>query len=191
MSQVLDEPDARIRAILFEGRGSSGSTHAQLLALAVGRFREWTEKYALDDPQAPIGAVDRAVQLEWDGEQAFAPWNELAGTQLETHQLTIKNAVIFGPDSAAHIKPQGSETKNLIAKYETARRRVQGDAEEIRRAVCFHEIHGADTSPVIVSIVPIATPSTTRINGAGAWRIIRSTVYAVKLAVNTTVSIAP
>lgn len=191
MSQVLDEPDARIRDILFNGRGSSGSAHAQLLALAVGRFRAWSEKYALDDPQAPIGAVDRAVQLEWDDEQIQTPWNELAGSQLRKFQIILKNAVIYGPDSAAHVKPSGSETKSALAVYETARRRVQSDAEEIRRAITFFEIHGSDTSPSIVSITPVSTPTTTRVNGAGAWRIIRSTVYAVKLAINTTTSFVP
>ena len=193
MSQVLDAVDARIVDILHNGRGSSltFSAHAQLLALASGRFRQWSEKYAIDDPQAPISAIDRAVQREWDGEQSFGPWNELAGSQLATHVLIIKNAVVFGPDSAAHVRLSGSETKSALAEYSAARRRLQCDADEIRRALCFFEIHGADTAPPIVSIVPIGTPSTLRVSGPGAWRVIRSTTYAVKIAVNTTSSFGP
>jgi hypothetical protein len=185
MSQVLDAPDARIRDILFEGRGTGGgfTTEAQAAALPVGRFFEIDQDYSIDDPQCAISACDRRVQLDWDAVEDLAPGvlNERDTFAIEHYTLTVHNCVIYGPDTGAHLKLYGSEDKATVKRYQAAKRRALGDAKEINRALSFKELYQGGTDPAVILIRRVGAAQVQRIAGPGGYRLIVVTVYQVTL----------
>lgn len=185
MSQVLDAPDTRIRSILFEGRGSTTgfTTEAQNAALPMGRFFEFDQDYSIDDPQCAVSACDRRVQLDWDAVEDLAPGvlNEQDTFAVENYTLIVSNCVIYGPDTASHVKPYGSEDKATIKRFQAAKRRVLGDAKEINRALSFKELYQGGTDPAILLIRRVGASQVQRISGSGGYRLIAATTYRVML----------
>lgn len=188
MAQVLEAPDARFRDILFNARGSGVgfTTEAQKASIESGTFFEFDGDYSIEDRRCPLSESDRRVQLDWDeaDELENAPINENDSKSLETYILTVSNCVVYGPDAGTYLKVAGSEEKAAIKKYQRAKRRAQGDAKKIRRALQFKELHGSETDPEIISVMRISPTVIVRIESDKGSRLLAVTKFSVLLEVN-------
>ena len=188
MAQILEGPDTRFRDILFNeyGSGVDFTTQAQTASIPTGRFYPFDGDYSIEDSRCPLSESDRRVQLDWDeaDELENAPINENDSKSLETYILTVSNCVVYGPDAGTYLKAAGSEDKASIKKYQRAKRRAQGDAKRIRRALQFKELHGSDTSPQILSVMRIAPTSIVRIESDKGSRLLAVTKFSVLLEVD-------
>lgn len=155
----LSEVDARVRAVLFEGRGVNGALgpDAQARAIAAGTFRPAAENAALSDPSYPGEQFDRAVSTRYSAVVDDVVNNPYSSPQWERVTLEISVGYQYGAASTDFIDPQGNETA-AVQKFRPDRRGV-GDSRRIKQALEFNDLRGLDTDPVMVMCA--------RVGGAG------------------------
>jgi hypothetical protein len=155
----LSAVEARIRAVLLEGRGVDGSLgpDAQARAIAAGTFRAAAENASLADPSYPGEQFDRAISTRYASVVDDVTNNPYSSPQWERVTLVVTVGYQYGAASTAFIDPQGNETA-AVQKYRADRRGI-GDSRRIKQALEFNDLRGLDTDPVMVNC--------TRVGGAG------------------------
>lgn len=155
----LSEVEARIRAVLLEGRGTDGTLGpaAQARAIGAGTFRAAAENAALTDPSYPGEQFDRAISTRFADTTDDIVNNPYSSPQWERITLEISVGYQYGAASTAFIDPQGNETA-AVQRYRADRRGV-GDSRRIKQALEFNDLRGLDTNPIMVNC--------TRVRGAG------------------------
>lgn len=146
----LSEVEARIRAILFDGRGTDGALgpEAQARAIAAGTFRPAADNAALSDSSYPGEQFDRAVSTRFAAVTDDVVNNPYSSPQWERLTLEITVGYQYGQASTAFVDPQGNETA-AVQRYRPDRRGI-GDSRRIKQALEFNDLRGLDTDPVMV-----------------------------------------
>jgi hypothetical protein len=140
VAQLFDDVEDRVHAVVCQGRGTSGmSAEALARAITTAQFRRPTTDASVRDPAYPAEEFDRAVQIEWlavgDVNEAS---NEYDGTAIRVARCNVLVGYFAAPALSALARILGSETAAGAVTH--WRRRALGDAERIKRALCFAEI---------------------------------------------------
>lgn len=153
MSGYLDEIEARMAAVLCDGRGADGTlgTDAQGRAIPAGRFRWTRDGVSQRDPAIPDAERDHALSFDWTS-AADSPddSNEIDGDAIRHVRLELLVAYVEGPALAQLAFPSPGTGETKAAAVANARKRALSDAERIRRALCFPSLFGGGTAPEII-----------------------------------------
>lgn len=146
----LSEVESRIRAVLFEGRGTDGSlgADAQARSIAAGVFRPAAEASPLTDPAYPGEQFDRAVSLRFTAVVDDTTNNPYSSPQWERVTMNVNVGYQYGAASTAFVDPQGAETQ-AVQKFRPDRRGIN-DSRRIKQALEFNDLRGLDTDPIMV-----------------------------------------
>lgn len=152
MADLLSQVEARIDAILAEGRGVNGAlgSDAQARAIPAGTFRKVADNAPLDEQQADAALYDRAYVLRFVAvEDDPSHNNPMQGPQFEHYTLEVHVGYVQGTAMSAFVDPVGGE----VAATEVARadRRAMSDSRRIKVALEFGPLRGTDTDPVMVA----------------------------------------
>lgn len=147
----LSAVEARLDAILADGRGVDGSlgADAQARAITAGTFRRQSDNAALDDPSFPAESFDRAYVLRFV-EAAPTPStnNPFQSPQFQRITLVVSVGYFSAAAQQAIVDNRGTETQ--AGAIYRADRRAQSDGWRIERALVFPDLRGLDTDPVMV-----------------------------------------
>lgn len=173
----LSEVEARINAILFDGRGVNGALgpDAQARAIAAGTFRRAAEFAALSDPSYPGEQFDRAASLRVTAVVDDVVNNPYSSPQWERVTLEISVGYQYGAASTDFLDPQGNETA-AVQKYRADRRAI-GDSRRIKQALEFNDLRGLDTDPVMV----MCTRAEGRGTDLGGGKYVMTNTFALVL----------
>lgn len=151
MSDYLSAVEARIDAVLAQGRGVDGAlgTEAQARAIAAGTFRKQPDNADMSDPSMPPELFDRGYFLRFRSlRDAPTPNNPYQNPQFRTVGLRVSVGYLYGAALSAIVDPRGSEVAATAVLR--ADRRAISDALRIDRALRFSPLVGLDTDPSIV-----------------------------------------
>lgn len=178
MAQLFDDIEDRIHAVLCQGRGTSGmSGDAAARALTAAQFRRPTTDASVRDPAYPEEEFDRAVQIEWlavgDVNEAS---NEYDGVANRVARCNILVGYFAAPSLSGLACILGSETAAGAVTH--WRRRAMGDAERIKRALCFSEIPSGTLASTVEWIGCVREGETT-LEELGEGRALSITTYRI------------
>jgi hypothetical protein len=157
-TDYLSAVEARIDAILADGRGVNGAlgTEAQARAIAAGTFRRQSDNAALDDPSFPAEAFDRGYVLRFTAASPDpATNNPYQSPQFSRLTLVVTVGYLYSAALPALVDAQGTETQ--AAAVFRADRRALSDGWRIERALVFPPLRGLDTDPAMVVCSRVAT----------------------------------
>lgn len=181
MAQLFDDVEDRIHAVLCQGRGASGmSSDAAARSVTSGHFRRPQTDASVRDPAYPAEEFDRAVQIEWlavgDVNEAS---NEYDGVAIRVARCNLLVGYFAAPALSGLARIIGSETAAGAVTH--WRRRALGDAERIKRALCFAEI-AAGTLASTVEWVGCTRDGETTLEDIGEGRALSITPLRITLA---------
>ena len=190
MAQLFDDIESRIHAVLCTGRGTSGmSGDAAARAITAAQFRRPTTDASVRDPAYPAEEFDRAVQIEWlavgDVNEAS---NEYDGTAIRVARCNILVGYFAAPALSGLARVLGSETASGAVTH--WRRRALGDADRIKRALCFAEI-AAGTLASTVEWIGCTRDGETTLEEIGEGRALSITTYRINFAYPLATAFAP
>lgn len=109
MADAYQALDDRVRAILFEGRGADGALGVDALqkSIPAARYRAERDGCPLTDPSYQAEYFDRAVRLEWAGDQGDT--NPLDNAHVLEARLLVHVGIAAGPALAPWVYPAGLE----------------------------------------------------------------------------------
>lgn len=192
MVDVLDEPEARLVAII-EGSldVSAMSARAQALAITSGLFQRAPNNAQLRDPRffTENTVFDRRYALRWlESRDEDAPDNESDGDGLIRATVVLEVGYLHGPALGHLTTTTGSETQ--AANAVDTHRRALAEAERIKRALVYHELHqGAPATDPSIRAVIRAAPS--RLEVLTDERLIAATVYDLVLSIDHSKTYGP
>ena len=181
MAQLFDDVEDRVHAVVCTGRGTSGmSSDAAARAITTAQFRRPTTDASVRDPAYPAEEFDRAVQIEWlaVGDVNDVS-NEYDGTAIRTARCNLLVGYFAAPALSALARILGSETAAGAVTH--WRRRALGDAERIKRALCFAEIASGTLSST-VEWVGCTRDGETTLEELGEGRALSITPLRITLA---------
>lgn len=189
MATLLSAVEARLDAVLAQGRGADGSlgADAQARAIAANQFRKAPEGAPLRDPEVPGESFDRGYSWEWRsiGDEPTTN-NPLHVPQFRRCLVDLTVGYAFGANASGFVRTLGSETGT--AGVRRARQRALEDGERIARALVFPDLTRGGTDPVIVGVL---RESATVSEAIGPGRVVSVTTYVVLIQYDATTSYAP
>lgn len=188
MADLYSQVDARLNAILQEGRGADGSlgSEVQLRALPAGSFRHATDNAPLTDPQFPAEAFDCGYVLRYDASTDDpAPNNPYQTPQIERSVLSVLVGYVQGAGMTGFVYTRGSEVAATCVTR--APQRALSDAWRIKRALEFGPLRGADTDPVMVE----CTRLDDSVDDLGGGRLLLTVRFRLVIQASATTSYAP
>jgi len=151
MSDYLSAVEARIEAVLSQGRGVDGALgpEAQNRAITAGTFRKQPDNADMNDPFMPPELFDRGYVLRFRS-MIDAPFanNPYQGPQFREVGLRVMVGYLYGAALSAIVDPRGTEVAATAVLR--ADRRAISDAYRIDRALRFGPLRGLDTDPGMV-----------------------------------------
>lgn len=191
MAQMLDAVEDRLHAVLCSGRGSDGAlgTDAQARAVPAGHFRRPQTDASVRDPQYPPEELDRAVSIEWLSiEDTNEVHNEYDSAAIRTVRCNVLVGYVAAPALSGLAHELGGETEaGAVAHW---RRRALGDAERIKRALCFLGLAGGTLSDG-VEWVGCTRDGATTLEDLGEGRALSSSPYVLTIAYTLTTAYTP
>ena len=187
MSDYLSAVETRLRALLFEGRGTDGSlgSDAQARAITAGVFREVPTNARLDDGSYPAEQFDRALSLRFTTIAPDpSPNNPYSSPQFDRVGLEITAGYIYG-EATSFVDAQGTESASSAALR--ADRRAISDARRISIALTFSPLRGLDTDPVMVECHMVSSSPI----DLGGGRYTQTTTFALVLQSTVTSAYGP
>jgi len=184
LAGLLAQPEARLRAILLEGRGANGALGAVALArsipaayfVASARYLGSEGASTLRDPSYKVNGFDRAVALEWDAvEDAREQQSERDARHLRTLSLRVTAGYLQGAAHARFARVTAPETAAVAVA--SAPRRALEDAEVMRAALCCPELYSGGTVPLVLDVrregpVTIEAVSGDRLLSTATYRVL-------------------
>lgn len=187
MSFLFAAVDTRLAAILFAGRGISG-TPTSAVAIPANRFRQRLGDAPLNDPAFPLEGFDRAVEF-WPDELFQVPrlMNPLETRGLRDVRYTLRVGCVYGPSLSGVLYPAPATSEAAATSILTARRRALSDAYQLQTAMlqpALYQDAGAESSDP--RIVAIREAGPVRLQDLGAGRLVSEIPLVLTLDVAQT-----
>ena len=188
MADLYSAVEARIHAVLQDGRGVDGSlgTEAQLRAITAGQFRRAVDNAPLDDPQFPAEAFDTGYVIRFDASADDpAPHNPYQTPQLMGSTLTVLAGYVQSAGLVAYVNVRGSEVAATCVQR--AQARALSDGMRIKRALEFAPLRGLDTDPSMVEV----TLQSTDLQDLGGGRLMMAVRFRLVIQYSETTAYSP
>lgn len=167
--------DDRLRAVLFEGRGTDGAlgADAQDVAIPAGRFRVEVDQAPLTSQGYPGERFDRALRWEWE-ETDLYPRNPCDSDQLVAARLTVTHGVVYGDALARWLQLATGETEAVARTRPKVR--LLDDARRICAALESPALvrDGTEVDPIPVGCEREGNAVVTDLGGG---RMVATSVY--------------
>lgn len=184
LAGLLEEPEARLVAILTTGYAGDGGATALRRLIPSGYFRA-SARYrgvegaaSLIDPSYNVSEFDRAVAIEWDTVESEREQNERDPSEMDVFRFRVTVGYLTGKGHTRHAHVTSPETQAAAVAF--AQRRAIEDAGVIRLALCCPELYAGDTTPMISDV---AREGAAAIESLGAGRLLCTTSFRIRIDV--------